>query len=56
MIAKKIEDMTPDELKARHESNSKILPQMVGTLYPSIITDENERIRRLYYEKTGKFL
>jgi hypothetical protein len=50
---KQLEDMTPEELVSQFNSNNQLLMQMVGSLYPSIVRDEQNKIKLIYYRKTG---
>ena len=48
---KGLEVMTIEELKERHKSNLKLISEMVGQLYPSILQDENFKIRTILVRK-----
>ena len=48
---KELEVMTIEELKERHKSNLKLISEMVGQLYPSILQDENFKIRTILVRK-----
>jgi len=42
---KELKKLTVDELKKKHTKNSDLINDMVGKLYPTILQDENYKIR-----------
>jgi hypothetical protein len=51
---KTLYQLTPEQMVVRIYHNLDLLDQMVGTLYPPIIEDENSTLRSFYRALTGE--